>query len=85
MELTDLPNIGPKLADNLRRGGRHPGAATEAGDPGCVPPHPCPGGPHRLFPPAHRFGRRGGRHSQEGAVPRGEGGAAGLFRQSLIR
>lgn len=61
MELTDLPNIGPVLADNLRR--------VEITTPGgaalyrCLPgvaSYPHPGGQRRLLPPAYCSCRGGG-------------------------
>lgn len=81
MTLTELPNIGPKLADNLRRVGvSTPEQLREMG----TPLHPRPGRSHRLLPPAHRPGRRGGRYSQEGAAPGGKSVPADILRHPLI-
>jgi hypothetical protein len=85
MTLQELPNIGPRLAENLRQAGLEtPESFRAAGGPGCLPSHPGPGGPYGLLSPAHRPGRGGAGHPQKGNSRGEKGGPQGLFRQLII-
>jgi len=79
MELMDLPNIGPVLAENLRRVDITSAEELRLLRPGGVPPHPCPSGPYCLLSPADGIGRRGAGRPQDGSDTRAEGGPAGVF------
>ena len=86
MELTDLPNIGPVLAGNLKKiGVDPPEQLRELGGRGGFSENPRSGGPGGLPPPAGGPGRGGGGRAEKPAPAGAQGPAEELVSNTLRR